>query len=108
LLNQSSINLSHLISSQNERDRQSFILTKPCIPTKNLEIRIKKVLQTNTTKNLVELLLKKLTIINTYMVHDMFDMLIIDSHDLIFELYTTQATIEHEFTMESKVQISQN
>ncbi len=35
-------------------------------------------------------------------------MLIIDSHDLIFELYTTQVTIEHEFTMERKVQISQN
>jgi hypothetical protein len=38
--------------------------------------------------------------------NDMFDMLIIDSHDLIFELYATQVTIEHEFTMESKVQIS--
>jgi hypothetical protein len=29
----------------------------------------------------------------------MFDMLIIDSHDLIFEWYTTQVTIEHEFAM---------
>ncbi len=48
------MNLSHLISSQNERE--SFILTKPSIPAKNLEIRIKKVLQTNTMKNLVELL----------------------------------------------------
>ncbi len=38
---------------------------------------------------------------------DVFDMLIINSHDLIFE-YATQVTIEHEFTMESKVQISQN
>jgi hypothetical protein len=51
LLKQSSINLSHLISSQ-KRERESFILTKPCIPTKNLEIRIKKVLQTNNMKNL--------------------------------------------------------
>jgi hypothetical protein len=40
--------------------------------------------------------------------NDMFDMLIINNHDLIFELYATQVAIEHEFTMESKVQISQN
>jgi hypothetical protein len=39
---------------------------------------------------------------------DMFDMLIINSHDLIFELYATQVTIEHEFTIERKVQILQN
>jgi hypothetical protein len=58
------MNLSCLISSQN--DTESFILTKPCIPTKNLEIRIKKVLQTNIMKNLVELFFKKPTIINTY------------------------------------------
>jgi hypothetical protein len=105
------MNFSHLISSQNKRERESFIFTKPCFPTKNLEIRIKKVLQTNTMKNLVELLLKTITIINTYICNtpnDMFDMLIINNYDLIFELYTTQVTIEHEFTMESKVQISQN
>jgi hypothetical protein len=96
------MNLSHFISSQNERER--FILTKPCTLTRNLEIRIKKVFQTNTMKNLE-------TDYNTYIQitpNDMFDMLIIDSHDLIFELYATQITIEHEFTMESKVQISQN
>jgi len=98
------MNLSHFISSQNERERESFILTKPCALTKNLEIRIKKFFQTNTMKNLE-------TDYNRYIQstpNDMFDMLIIDSHDLIFGLYATQITIEHEFTMESKVQMSPN
>ncbi len=72
------MNFSCLMSSQN--DTESFILAKPSIPTKNLEIRIKKVFHINTMKNLVESLFLKLTIMHTCMVprHDMFN-----SHDRI-------------------------